>query len=66
MSDVTTSDTDSTTFPACFRNKFNGLYKTFNKGDLAFPINEWVRIHDGTCECEGKTADECQEPGDPG
>jgi len=52
--------------PACYRNRFSGLYKTFNVGEIVIPANEWRFIHQGRCECEGKIATDCQEPGDDG
>jgi hypothetical protein len=48
---------------ACYKHKFSGLYQTFKPGDVQFKP-EWVFIHNGNCECEGKTGDQCQEPGD--
>ncbi len=48
----------------CFRHRFSGLYKIFNRGDFGIRV-EWVFIHNGPCECEGQTMDQCVEPGDP-
>jgi hypothetical protein len=50
--------------PACFRNKFSNIYKTFNRGDITFPVQDWVFIHQGPCECEGSSPPDCIEPGD--
>ncbi len=48
----------------CYRRKFDGQYKTFYPSDFAFRA-EWIFIHSGQCECEGKIAGlECLEPGD--
>ena len=52
--------------PACYTNRFNGLYTTFNVAEIAIPANEWRFIHQGRCECEGKIAIDCEEPGDDG
>jgi hypothetical protein len=49
--------------PACYRGRSTGIYKTFRPGDVMFKP-DWIFIHNGTCECEGKSADQCQEPGD--
>jgi hypothetical protein len=59
----TDSDGGSDAGAACFRNKTQGFYKTFRPGDFMLKT-EWVKIHNGPCQCEGKFADECQEPGD--
>jgi hypothetical protein len=50
--------------PACFRNRFNGTYKSFNRGDIVIPSNEWIFIHKGRCRCEGQSPPDCNEPGD--
>jgi hypothetical protein len=50
---------------ACYKHKFSGVYKTFRPGDVMFKP-DWVFIHNGPCDCEGKSGDECQEPGDDG
>jgi hypothetical protein len=50
---------------ACYRHKTQGEYKTFRPGDVMFKP-DWTFIHNGVCECEGKTPDSCIEPGDPG
>jgi hypothetical protein len=49
---------------SCFREKTVGVYKTFKKGALKPAEETWIFIHDGPCQCEGKTGDVCQEPGD--
>jgi hypothetical protein len=48
---------------ACYKHKFSGLYQTFKPGDVMFKP-EWIFLHNGSCKCEGRTGDECQEPGD--
>ncbi len=35
--------------PACYRNKFSGVYKTMSPGDIVIPANEWIFIHTGSC-----------------
>jgi len=47
----------------CARNITSGVYRTWKRNDPSFK-RDWKLIHDGPCQCEGKTADECQEPGD--
>jgi hypothetical protein len=51
---------------ACYVHKFSGLYKTFKPGDVQAPTFDWRWIHNGDCQCDGKTGDVCQEPGDNG
>jgi hypothetical protein len=48
---------------ACYKHKTQGVYQTFKPGDVQFKP-EWIFLHNGNCECEGKTGDQCQEPGD--
>jgi hypothetical protein len=48
---------------ACYKQKFSGEYRTFKPFDVMDKLN-WIFIHNGPCECEGKTGDQCQEPGD--
>lgn len=48
---------------ACYKHKTQGVYQTFKPGDVQFKP-EWIFIHNGTCDCERKTGDVCQEPGD--
>src|SRR5215472_12875880 len=52
--------------PACYKHKTQGVYQTFRPGDPMSPTIEWCWIHNGTCSCDGKTGDVCQEPGDNG
>jgi hypothetical protein len=47
----------------CYRSKFNGVYQTVF-GFVALFSPDLIFIHQGECQCEGKTGIECQEPGD--
>ena len=50
---------------ACYRNTFNGFYRTFSEGEIVIPSNEWTLVHPGACQlCEGRFVLDCQEPGD--
>lgn len=64
MSDASETG-DAGTGEACYRALTQGVYKTFRPGDVMFKP-DWVFIHNGPCQCEGKTADVCSEPGDEG
>ncbi len=58
------ASTEPVTSVACYRELSGGTYRTFRPGDYMFK-KAWVFIHNGDCECEGKTAvDGCAEPGD--
>src|SRR4051812_10038008 len=48
----------------CYREKTVGVYKSWKKGSIKPGEETWIFIHKGSCACEGKTADACQEPGD--
>ena len=54
-----------TTGPACYREKFTGVYKTFTEDPNTIGIR-WTLVHPGPCQCEGRTAPDCIEPGDDG
>jgi hypothetical protein len=64
VSDLVDADDPFRDGPACFRNKFDNRYKTFQRGDFAVPVNEWVFVHRGPCQCEGQSPPDCIEPGD--
>ncbi len=49
----------------CFRDKFSGIYQTLPDIEPGLVPHGFVKIHDGPCQCEGQTALDCPEPGDP-